>query len=207
MANIFRVGYGVAVAKETVPVIGTDFTWTGGDGTYVVLDDGDGNWRIKFLSSGTFTPLRSMNVDAFLVGGGGGGAYRWDKNGKITTATGGAGYATTEEAVALTANTAYAVVIGAGGAGGYGRVTSSQIYGSAGGASSAFGLSANGGNPGCAPSGNGTGGSPTYEFGESAGTLYASIASENAEDNTGAGGGSGSYAGGSGIVIIRNARG
>lgn len=57
----------------SAPIIGRDFNWTGGDGTYQVRDDGDGNWRIKFLSSGTFTPLKNMVIDAFLVGGGGGG--------------------------------------------------------------------------------------------------------------------------------------
>ena len=44
----------------SAPIIGKDFNWTGGDGTYQVLEDGDGNWRIKFLSSGTFTPLKDM---------------------------------------------------------------------------------------------------------------------------------------------------
>ena len=46
------------------------FTYTG---TYSLIDDGNGNWRIKFLSSGKFTPAKDMTVDVFIVGGGGGG--------------------------------------------------------------------------------------------------------------------------------------
>ena len=69
----------------SAPIIGEDFNWSGGDGTYQVLDDGGGNWRIKFLSSGTFTPLKDMVIDAFLVGGGGGRSY-------VLCGGGGAGY-------------------------------------------------------------------------------------------------------------------
>ena len=43
---------------SSVPVLGKDFTWSGSDGTCLVIDDGGGNWRIKFLSSGVFTPLK-----------------------------------------------------------------------------------------------------------------------------------------------------
>ena len=41
-------------------------------GTYEYIEDGGGNWRIKFLTSGVFTPLKDMVIDAFMVGGGGG---------------------------------------------------------------------------------------------------------------------------------------
>ena len=37
------------------------------NGTYNLLDDGDGNWRIKFLSSGTFIPSANMTVDAAVA--------------------------------------------------------------------------------------------------------------------------------------------
>ena len=46
------------------------YTYTGPS---QAIDDGNGNWRIKFFSSGTFTPKVNMYVDAFVVGGGGGG--------------------------------------------------------------------------------------------------------------------------------------
>ena len=65
-------GIFVGGSAISAPIIGEDFNWSGGDGTYQVLDDGGGNWRIKFLSSGTFTPLKNMVIDVFLVGGGGG---------------------------------------------------------------------------------------------------------------------------------------
>ena len=49
------------------------FTYTG---NYQFIDDGSGNWRIKFLSSGTltFTSLGNARkgIDVFLVGGGAG---------------------------------------------------------------------------------------------------------------------------------------
>ena len=81
------------------------FTYTG---EYESLADGDGNWRIKFLTSGTFTPLMNMTVDIFLVGGGGGGS--------VTGGGGGGGYTLTQLSVALTKDTGYPVVVGDGGA-------------------------------------------------------------------------------------------
>ena len=50
-----------------------NFTYTG---TYETVDDGDGNWRIKFLTSGIFTLLKpkQLLIDVFCVGGGGGAA-------------------------------------------------------------------------------------------------------------------------------------
>ena len=80
----------------SAPIIGEDFNWSGGDGTYQVLDDGGGNWRIKFLSSGTFTPLKNMVIDAFLVGAGGG-------KGSVRCGGGGAGYTTTVRSITLAA--------------------------------------------------------------------------------------------------------
>ena len=55
--------------------------WGGGDakpkftytGTHEYIDDGGGNWRIKFLTSGTLTLKNKITVDVFLVGGGGAG--------------------------------------------------------------------------------------------------------------------------------------
>lgn len=220
--GIFSGGGGSSISA---PIIGKDFNWTGGDGTYQVLDDGGGNWRIKFLSSGTFTPLRDMVIDVFLVGAGGGGAG----------AGAGAGYTNTTKSVVLAAGTSYSIEIGSGGTPG-----ESYSSGTAGGNTSAFSATANGGFGGggtLSPSGGnggsgggakdanggidgangssagdykgGTGqGTTTREFGESTGDLYASggsgVSSGAAAgaDNTGDGG---DYkkAGGSGIVIIR----
>ena len=94
-------GIFVGGSAISAPIIGEDFNWSGGDGTYQVLDDGGGNWRIKFLSSGTFMPLKDMVIDVFLVGAGGG-------KGSVRCGGGGAGYTTTVRSITLAANTAYA---------------------------------------------------------------------------------------------------
>ena len=98
----------------SAPIIGKDFNWTGGDGTYQVLDDSDGNWRIKFLSSGRFTPLKAMTIDAFLVGGGGGGGHG-EIAGKMMASGGGGGLTRTTKNISLLANKSYRMVVGAGG--------------------------------------------------------------------------------------------
>lgn len=167
----------------TQPVLDSSpkFTYTG---TYEYIDDGGGNWRIKFLTSGVFTPLKDMTIDAFLVGGGAAGkGVTWNAYG------GAGGFTNTVKKITLTKNTEYNVVIGAGGSG----------NGTAGGASTGFTGTAAGANatPGAGGSGgaymkysghvtqnagsdgaNGYEHSPgqgstTREFGESTGDLYA----------------------------------
>ena len=166
-------------------------------GTYEYIDDGGGNWRIKFLTSGTFTPLKAMTIDAFLVGGGGGGNIY---------AGGGGGYTKTAKSIELAPKSKYAIVVGSGGTG---IKTSDEAK--AGSKTSAFGETANGGigagharedyNGGAGGSGDGaagyrrngakggedggSGGSTTLgaggagqgtttrEFGESSGVLYS----------------------------------
>lgn len=108
------------------------FTYTG---TYTLLDDGGGNWRIKFLSSGKFTPAKDMTVDVFIVGGGGGGGS--GTSGMRFVSGGGGGYTKTVTSQLLKAGVAYDVVVGAGGA-----------VDTSGGASTFNGVSANGGQPG-----------------------------------------------------------
>ena len=201
-------GIFVGGSAISAPIVGEDFNWSGGDGTYQVLDDGSGNWRIKFLSSGTFTPLKNMVIDAFLLGAGGG-------SGSDYCGAGGAGYTTTVRSVVLAANTAYPLVIGAAGTNG----TYSGTAATKGGTTSAFAAVANGGErsvkgsktsvknganggsggAGYAASGgggidggdgaNGSGslssnggkgqGTTTREFGEADGTLYASGGGSN----------------------------
>ena len=187
----------------TQPVLDSapKFTYTG---TYEYIDDGGGNWRIKLLSSGVFTPLKAMVIDAFLVGGGASG------KGKSWFAYGGSGgFTTTIKKIALTKNTEYNVVIGAGGSG----------NGVAGGATTGFTGKANGANatPGSGGSGgaymkysghvtinagsdgaDGGNSSPgqgttTREFGESTGDLYAG------------GGGAAYLSGGTGGVVYAKA--
>ena len=116
----------------TQPVLDSapKFTYTG---TYEYIDDGDGNWRIKFLTSGVFTPLRDIVIDAFLVGGGGGAPIRI--SGGWSSGAGG-GYTRTDKGISLTANAEYPIIVGAGG------------VGTSGGATSAFGNVASGGKNG-----------------------------------------------------------
>lgn len=169
-------------------------------GTYEYIDDGGGNWRIKFLTSGTLTPLKAMTIDAFLVGGGGSGAVGTKSD---VSSGGGGGYTETFRNIELTANTEYYIEIGAGG---YLENTSGMNKaGVTGGTTNAFGKSVPGGNGGGnnsgsltrggdggsgggAPTGsggvngsNGTGntagagqGKTTREFGEESGELYSS---------------------------------
>ena len=168
-------------------------------GSAVLIDDGNYNYRIKFLTSGTlkFSHLGCMTngINVFCVGGGGGAGM----------SGGGGGYTTTGSA-AISANTSYSIVIGAGGAGQSGYFGKTDANTVQGGTTSAFNVSAGGGynggagrsNPGGGNGGSGGsyvgssnhGGSdgsnssdPTYpgigqgrttrEFGESSGTLYA----------------------------------
>ena len=225
-------GIFVGGSAISAPIIGEDFNWSGGDGTYQVLDDGGGNWRIKFLSSGTFTPLKNMVIDAFLVGGGGASAGNY-------CGYGGAGYTTTVRSVVVAANTAYPIVVGAAG-------TQTYTVQSDGGTSSAFSAVANGGHHSVsgdktrkktgANGGSGGGGqyadggtdgsdgatgdtaggkgqgTTTREFGEADGDLYASGGGKNLKATVPNSGNGGYYASQSsvnpadGIVVIRQHR-
>lgn len=89
------------------------FTYTG---SYQAIDDGGGNWRIKFLSSGTLTfkNLKSGKdgIDVFLVGGGGATAsdryVQWYGIGY-----GAGGYTKTQKNISATKGTAYQITVGA----------------------------------------------------------------------------------------------
>lgn len=172
-------------------------------GEYMILNDGDRNWRIKFLTSGTFICYKTINIDVFLVGGGGGGgksAQQYHGGGG-----GGGGYTTTAS-IKIKKDTQYDIVIGAGGAsanngspstafgftaeGGQRGFTieatnaqSGGNGGSGGGGKSRFGANGKGGSNGSNGINGGgsseigyggTGqGTTTREFGESSGDLYS----------------------------------
>jgi len=120
----------------------TDFTYTG---SYTWIDEGSVNgksfYRIKFLTSGTFTPKKNIRIDLFLVGGGGGGGYGYNT---YPGGGGGGGYASTIHSIVLLANQAYSIAIGAGGVAGTGNSSPASSAGS----STAFGYSSSGGNAG-----------------------------------------------------------
>ena len=106
------------------------FTYTG---LYDFFDEGDGNWKLKLLTSGVlnFSKLSGI-VDVFLVGGGGGsGPY---------SGGGGGGYTLTAHGQLLTKNLDYTIEIGAGGV-----VTTGSGRAGTGGTSFAFGCSVLGG--------------------------------------------------------------
>lgn len=120
------------------------------NGSYNVLDDGNGNWRIKLLSNGTYTSNFATSIDAFLVGGGGGGGASSDEKvapNYMGSGGGGGGYTKTQKNILL--NTAsYTITIGNGGG-----------SGAAGGTTSAFNYEALGGQPGITEGSGGAGGS------------------------------------------------
>lgn len=133
-----------------------EFTYTG---DYAIVDDSDnlisdfakwtGNWKIRFLTSGTltFTNLNGAadGIDLFLVGGGGGSSTT--SANVAASGGGGGGYTVTATGIAVNVGTSYSIIVGAGGS-----------VGTAGGVSSAFGKTASGGNAGVAARGDAKGG-------------------------------------------------
>ena len=205
------------VATLTVKNPNMTYTYTG---DHEKIDDGSGNWRLKFKSSGTlvFTNLGKWDgkLDVFLVGGGcAGGSGYWDAGNGYGKA-GSGGYTTTQKSVQAAVNTAYSIVIGAGGQSAFasGGSTSAlgvtagggtKLGGGSGGGAYGNGQVYNGGSDG----GNGEPqdaanigidhwGSPgkgqgttTREFGESTGTLYAGGGGAGGNGSAQAMGGSG----------------
>lgn len=207
--GIMRVGGG-ATSKGP-----PSFTYTG---VFTLIDDGDGNWRMKLLTSGTLTLARDTTIDLFLVGGGGGGSGA--QPGSYEGSGGAGGRTKTVSSIIAQGKTAYAILVGSGGARG-----GTSANGSVGGTTIGFSVSASGGEGGYAAgkrggsggSGGGSGvaqnggangsngyagsgytaglgqGSTTYEFGHSGSTLYAGGgASAGGAGGAGGGGTSGS---------------
>jgi hypothetical protein len=203
--------YGVKAMRT---VVGNSIKATGGniafDGTYVTH---------TFTTTNTFTPTTNVLVDYLVVAGGGGGGGTYGAANWYTGAGGGAGglrstVTTTggggslESKIPLTANTPYAVTVGAGGAGGTGAnnsagrgqngndssfATITSTAGGGGGSNLPTGGSTLIGNAG----GSGGGGSSAAAAG--AGTANQGYAGgAGASGNTAAGGGGG--AGGLGVA-------
>ena len=161
-------------------------------GNCEVIDDGDNNWRVKFLTSGTFTPSISTDIDVFLVGGGAGGCRYWD--GGAVAGGGGGGYTATEKGISLDVSS-YEINIGAGGSAGYANA-SSYSCGGGGGSSSAFGYSAAGGNI-AGGGGYGVGNAKGGNGGSGGGSGKPNPNSGGAHGDFGAGGTDGSSGSGS----------
>ena len=133
---------GVGIMRNRSRGLIPRFTYTG---NYELIDEKHGNWRIKFLTSGTlvFQTVFFEGIDVFLVGGGGGRAQAFQSPYK-SWGGGGSGYTRTEKQVHALRNTEYAITIGQGGAGQSGTTTTKR--GDVGGNTSAFGFTALGGN-------------------------------------------------------------
>lgn len=198
--------------KDGVSIFGVEGTCKGASslletytysGSSQPIDDGDGNWRIKFLQSGTLTVTEDVYVDIFTVGGGGNGGkgYYGTYNGverQLGGGGGGGGYTATVRNIKLEKDKSYTVTVGAatgtsnftqgstvlctaaGGTSGIANDTNAGNGGSGGGAGAYFGTAATApGSDGADGASHYSGyggkgqGSTTREFGEAAGDLYA----------------------------------
>ena len=220
---IITTDYSTAISFNTIP----EFTYTG---DYEIVNDSDepitvsqGNWKIRFLTSGTltFTNLNGAEggIDVFLVGGGGDGGKgqsNSDTGGYWSGAGGGSGFTTTESVI-IKAGVDYSISVPSAGGdaqafgktalhGNNGTSDSGGNGGSGGGKAGVGGEGKGGtggvdGSDGGGPGGTGQG-TTTREFGESAGKLYAtggdgasgySKAPANQVPNSGNGGGGGGF--------------
>ena len=171
-----------------------EFTYTG---DYEIVDDSDNaisdfanwksGWKIRFLTSGTFTVTNfygwNGRLDVFLVGGGGG--VNW---GSSTTGGAGSGYTTTGRIITIELNTPYTIDIGAGGVGA-----------TDGGTTSAFDLTANGGkHPTSSSGGAGGSGGGGYVHASASGTSATHAGNGGSDGSNGFTAGSGGGDGGTG---------
>ena len=228
--------YRVSLVYRLTP----EFTYTG---SYKIVNDSDqaisdfpnykGNWKIRFLTSGTFkvTNMHGWDgrIDLFLVGGGGGGGKRYQSGGAYNGGGGGGGYTKTVKAITVSQNTSYTITVGAGGSantnggttsafsntasGGKGPTYDSNTYvGGAGGSGGGHGntstgvsSSAGGSNGGNGGSGSKGQGTTTREFGISGGTLYSGGGGGSKSAGGEGGGANGAtYSGGGSINAAAN---
>ena len=175
--NINQIKTGI----NGVPVYGTGFTYTGN--YQIISEDDSGNWKIKFLISGTFTAMNDVLIVIFAVCGGSGGlSIGGSSNSSLAAGSGGgSGYTKTSKNILAVKNTSYSIVIGDGGDAPYGASYESKsgYDGNNGGNTSGFNVTAGGGG----------GGNHITQF--SGGLTYTFPAAGK---------------GGSGILVIRNAR-
>ena len=144
--DLWTSGQVANVIPETLPV----YTFTG---QHLLLDDGNGDWRIKFLSSGVLTWLsNNLKIDLFLVGGGSSGDTGGDS---IRPYNGGCGgFTKTVKSIDLNKNDRINIYVGAGGE----ATTGTSPSYNGGGKSSFAEYEANGGTVSSGGSGGGAGG-------------------------------------------------
>lgn len=209
---IIVTDYSVSIPLNTIP----EFTYTG---DCEIVNDSDepitvsqGNWKIRFLTSGTltFTNLNGAEggIDVFLVGGGAKGLNGTAPSTEYYGSGGGGGYTSTKRGISVQANISYTITVGAesgntsafnttakgasginggsGGAGGFWNAYVGVIYGGQDGANG------NKRSEEYSLSGGTGQGTTTREFGESSGRLYSTGGAanrfSNATENTGNGG-------------------
>jgi hypothetical protein len=167
--------YGI---KSGAPsALGGDIVAT--DGTY---------WYHAFLSTGSFTPLKTLTADCLLVGGGAGGGYSQGGGG-------GAGGFVTASNQTFSTGIAYTATVGSGGAG----ATSSQSYGANGGNTSLSSITAYGGGGGGTGNVNGQNGASGGGGGGGGGTFIGGTATPAGQGNKGGDAyNGGNYGGGGG---------
>ena len=131
-------------------------------GNCEVVDDGNDNWKVRFLTSGTLNISTDLNVDTFLVGGGGAGAgafYVYTDDTWWANGAGGAGgYTKTYRNVNIKSSDTYTITVGAGGVGSAGGDTSlvgGSINHIANGGARSNGAGGSGGGGGCVGNGYG----------------------------------------------------
>lgn len=133
------------------PSYGKNFTYTG---EYVIVPEGDsGDWKVKFLTSGTFTATDALLIDVFAVGGGGSGGLSIGGSSNSSLAAGsggGGGYTTTQKSVYIEKDKSYNIIIGDGGSAPDGSSYENKggYDGNNGGNTSGFNITANGGSGG-----------------------------------------------------------
>lgn len=155
--------YSVLMSFNAIP----EFTYTG---DFEIVNDADesittsqDNWKIRFLTSGvlTFTALNGAEggIDVFLVGAGGGSAATQTYGGS------GGGYTKTAKAITVEVGVKYPITVGAGVKGGNGGNTTAFSVTANGGEGATSSTGANGGSGG----GAGWSGSETGSAGASNG--------------------------------------
>lgn len=219
-------------SNKSLPLIANMVPAFDYSGSYEILNDDNsattassGNWKIRFLTSGTLT-ITELNgaadgIDVFCVGGGGkgGGGGSCGEDNITQGGGGGGGYTKTSKDINVSANSNYSITIGStgskssgfgveasgGSGGGYtgwgGFAECAGGNGGSGGGATGKSGGTNGGDGGSGSitSGGKGQGTTTREFGESSGRLYASGGKGGGgaagAANTGNGGG-GKYGGG-----------
>jgi hypothetical protein len=176
--------YGISKAST---MSGQGFPYaTGGD---IIQTDGT-YWYHAFLTSGTFTPQKSLSCDVLIVGGGGGASSHQGGGG-------GAGGVLAVASQSLNSNSGYGVIVGAGGTGASDVATSggNSQFGSytalGGGAGGLIYLNGTAGG-----SGGGAGGGNVASYTGGAGTAGQGNAGGNSATVWYAGGGGGASANG-----------